>query len=120
IVMEHSTDEDVWIAALLHDAIEDQGGEPTALEIEGLFGERVATLVRGCSEMTATEHTAKPPWLERKTCYLANLGDHESEVLLISAADKLHNARSSLADWLKCGDASYCKFTTGQRGTQWY
>jgi len=120
IVMEHTTDEDVWIAALLHDAVEDQGGEPTALEIEERFGKRIADLVRACSEMTATEGMSKPPWLERKVCYLAGLAGHDADVLLISAADKLHNARSVLLDWLRCGDDAYCKFTAGKPGTHWY
>lgn len=120
IVMDHTTDEDVWIAALLHDAIEDQGGELTGLEIEREFGSRVATLVRGCSEMTHGDNEVKLPWLERKQQYLASLTDAEPAILLISAADKLHNARSVLIDWLRCGDDSYCKFTTGKTGTHWY
>ena len=120
IVMEHTNEEDVWIAALLHDAVEDQGGEATAREIEQLFGQRVADLVRGCSEMTESEHGERPPWLTRKQTYLDSLAHAEPEVLLISAADKLHNARSVLADWLRCGDDAYCKFTAGKRGTHWY
>ncbi len=120
IVMDNTSDEDVWIAALLHDAIEDQGGEDTAQEIEAQFGERVSDLVRGCSELTSDDNGNKPPWLQRKLCYLADLAASEPAVLLISVADKLHNARSVLADWLRCGDDMYCKFTTGKAGTHWY
>jgi len=120
IVMDNSTDEDVWIAALLHDAVEDQGGEATAREIEAEFGARVADLVRGCSEMTADENARRPSWLERKMCYIEQFPKKDPAVMLISVADKLHNARSVLADWLRCGDDAYCKFTMGKRGTHWY
>lgn len=120
IVMDNTADEDVWIAALLHDAVEDQGGEETALQIEDQFGKRVADLVRACSEATADEDGAQPPWLERKLCYLADLPGSDPAVLLISIADKLHNARSVLTDWLQCGDEVYCRFTKGKAGTHWY
>ncbi len=120
IVMDNTPDEDVWIAALLHDAVEDQGGEKTALEIEEQFGKRVADLVRGCSEMTAGEDGVRPSWLQRKQCYLANLPGSDPGVLLISVADKLHNARSVLRDWLACGEDAYCKFSAGKAGTHWY
>lgn len=120
IVMANTPDEDVWIAALLHDAIEDQGGEPTAQEIEMQFGKRVSDLVRGCSEMTAEVDRPKPTWLERKRGYLAKLPHMEPAVMLISVSDKLHNARSVLADWLKCGDDVYCRFSKGKIGTHWY
>ncbi len=120
LVMDNTQDEDVWIAALLHDAIEDQGGELTAVEIEHKFGKRVADLVRGCSEMTAVGDAPRPQWLERKMCYLADLHDSDPAVLLISVADKLHNARSVLSDWLRCGDDVYGRFTRGKSGTHWY
>lgn len=120
IVMANTGDEDVWIAALLHDAIEDQGGEPTAQEIEMLFGGRVADLVRGCSEMIAEVDRPKPTWLERKMGYLEKLPHVEPAVMLISVADKLHNARSVLADWQRCGDDVYCRFSKGKVGTHWY
>lgn len=120
IVMDNTRDEDVWIASLLHDAVEDQGGETTAREIETLFGTRVGTFVRGCSEMTAEEGTPRPSWVERKVEYIERLRDKDPNVLLISVADKLHNARSVLADWLRCGDDVYCRFTTGKIGTHWY
>ncbi len=120
IVMDNTQDEDVWIAALLHDAIEDQGGELTATDIEHHFGKRVADLVRGCSEMTAVGDIPRPPWLERKMSYMADLPGSEAAILLISVADKLHNARNVLSDWLRCGDEAYCRFTTGKSGTHWY
>lgn len=120
IVMDNCNEEDVWIAALLHDAVEDQGGEMTAVEIERLFGARVAELVRGCSEMTAEADAPRPTWLERKVGYLNAMAEKEADVLLISVADKLHNARSVLSEWLRCGDDVYCRFTRGKAGTHWY
>lgn len=120
IVMDNCSDENVWIAALLHDAVEDQGGEMTALEIERLFGTRVAELVRGCSEMIAEDESARPTWLERKMGYLKAMADKDADVLLISIADKLHNARSVLSEWLRCGDDVYCRFSKGKVGTHWY
>lgn len=120
LVMDNTQDEDVWIAALLHDAIEDQGGELTAVEIEQKFGKRVADLVRGCSEVTVVGDAPRPQWLERKMGYLADLHASDPAVLLISIADKLHNARSVLTDWLRCGDEVYCRFTRGKSGTHWY
>lgn len=120
LVMDHTTDEDVWIAALLHDAVEDQGGEATAREIEALFGPRVGSLVRACTEILAPEDQPKIPWLQRKQQYLKDIALKDADALLIVAADKLHNARAVLSDWIRCGDDSYCKFTTGKLGTQWY
>ena len=120
ILMEYSIDEDVWIAGLLHDAVEDQGGEATALEIESLFGHHVGKMVRECSEMTSDANGNRPPWLDRKLAYMQSLADKDANVLLISLADKLHNARSILKDWLLCGNDAYCKFTAGRNGTHWY
>lgn len=120
LVMANTRDEDVWIAALLHDAIEDQGGELTAVEIQTEFGARVADLVRACSELTAEVDKPKPSWIQRKTDYLARLPTSDPAVMLISISDKLHNARSVLAEWLRCGDDVYGKFTKGKTGTHWY
>lgn len=120
IVMDNTVDEDVWIAALLHDAVEDQGGDETAREIEEQFGARVSDLVLACSEVTAQVDAPRPTWLTRKMEYLDRVATKDAAVLLISAADKLHNARSVLADWLRCGDDVYCRFTTGKTGTHWY
>lgn len=120
ILMEYTIDEDVWIAGLLHDAVEDQGGEQTATEIEEQFGVKVAELVRQCSEITSDAEGNRPPWLERKLTYMKGLAEKDAPVLLISLADKLHNARSILKDFILCGNDAYCKFTAGKNGTHWY
>ncbi len=95
IVLDAGGTEDEAIAALLHDGPEDQGGLETLAEIRRRFGEGVADIVEGCSD---TFKTPKPPWEERKRQYVAHLADADSSTLLVSAADKLHNARATLQD----------------------
>ena len=95
ITLEHGADEDTAIAALLHDAIEDQGGVAIEVVIRERYGERVAAIVRGCSD---SDGEPKPPWRERKEAYIAHLATADSATLLVSASDKLDNARRILAD----------------------
>ncbi len=116
-VLEHGGGEDEAIAALLHDAVEDQGGLATRAIIAERFGEQVARIVDGCSDC----HTApKPPWRERKERYITHMRQAASSVRLIAAADKLHNARSLLADHRRLGDAMWQHFRGGRDGTLWY
>ena len=117
LVLEDGGSEDEAIAALLHDAIEDQGGEPIRQEICRRFGDRVIEIVNGCTD---TDETPKPPWLERKKEYLEHLRSAGPEVLRVSAADKLHNARSILADLRRQGQAVWGRFNGGREGTLWY
>jgi len=117
IVLEHGADEDEAIAALLHDAVEDQGGEATARLIGERFGPRIAELVRTCSD---TDQTPKPPWRERKEAYLAHLREAPASVRLISAADKLDNVRSILAAYRVMGERTWERFRGGPDGTLWY
>ena len=117
IVLENGADEDEAIAALLHDAMEDQGGRPTLAEIGRRFGPRVAEIVEGCSD---SDTVPKPPWRERKERYIAHLGEATPSMLLVTAADKLHNARSIAADLRRQGDAVWQLFKGGKEGTLWY
>jgi (p)ppGpp synthase/HD superfamily hydrolase len=117
LVLEHGGDEDEAIAALLHDAVEDQGGAATAAEIRRRFGDRVADIVEGCSD---TDVTPKPPWRPRKEAHLAHLRQAPPSVLLVAAADKLHNARSILVEYRTAGDAVWQRFKGGRDGTLWY
>jgi (p)ppGpp synthase/HD superfamily hydrolase len=117
LVIEAGGDEEQAIAALLHDAIEDQGGDATRQVIRRQFGERIAALVDGCSD---TDVFPKPPWRQRKEAYLAHLREAPPEVRLISAADKLHNLRSVLADYHQMGDELWSRFKGGRDGTLWY
>jgi GTP pyrophosphokinase len=117
LVLESGGDEDEAIAALLHDAVEDQGGQATLLEIQQRFGDRVAAIVAGCSD---TDTIPKPPWQERKEQYLHHLQQAPPEVIRVSIADKLHNARAILLDYRQHGDALWQRFNGGREGTLWY
>lgn len=117
LAIEHGADEDQAIAALLHDAVEDQGGQPTAERIRAQFGTRVADLVLALSD---TITSPKPPWRDRKERYLAHLAGAPTDVLLISACDKVHNARCIVADHAAVGSSLWQRFTGGRDGTLWY
>lgn len=117
IVLEHGGDEDEAIAALLHDAVEDQGGQATAAVIRERFGERVVQIVLGCTD---ADCIPKPPWRARKEQYVAHLATASASEQLISAADKLHNARSVLEDYRQLGEALWPRFTGQREGTLWY
>ena len=120
LVLEYGGDEEQAIAALLHDAAEDQGGVERLRAIARRYGEGVARIVLGCSDWVGAPGEAKPPWEERKRRYLAVLPHHLRAVLRVSLADKLHNARSILADQQRLGPAAYARFQGGLRGTLWY
>jgi (p)ppGpp synthase/HD superfamily hydrolase len=117
LVFQAGGDEDEVIAALLHDAVEDQGGLQTLDEIRRRFGERVAMIVEGCSDSLGEP---KPPWLERKTRYLAHLVTAPVEVRRVSLADKLHNARTILTDLEEYGESTWTRFNGGRQGSLWY
>ena len=117
IVLENGGNEDEAIAALLHDAIEDQGGAATREEIRSRFGNTVVAIVDGCTD---AEVLPKPPWRARKEAYIAHLRHASPSVLLVSAADKLHNARTVLADYRVLGDDLWQRFNGGKEGTLWY
>jgi (p)ppGpp synthase/HD superfamily hydrolase len=117
LVMEDGGGEDEAIAGLLHDAVEDQGGRKTLEEIRRRFGEQVAQIVEGCTD---ADTIPKPPWRERKEKYIAHVRTASREVLRVSAADKLHNARAVLADYRTLGEALWDRFNGGRKGTLWY
>lgn len=117
LALEYGADEDEAIAALLHDAGEDQGGQQIVDEIRGRFGDRVADIVVGCSDSL---ETPKPPWRERKNRYVAHLASASASLRLVSGCDKLYNARCILADFRRVGDSLWSRFTGGREGTLWY
>ena len=117
IVGENGGTEDGVVSALLHDASEDQGGEPTLREIRERFGNEVAEIVDGCTD---TYENPKPPWRERKERYLAHLANASDSVRLVSSADKLHNARTVLSDYRLLGEELWARFSGGKEGTLWY
>jgi (p)ppGpp synthase/HD superfamily hydrolase len=117
IVLEDGGDEDEAIAALLHDGPEDQGGEATLERIRSEFGERVGRIVEACSD---TLEDPKPPWRERKQRYLAHLEEAEDDVLRVSLADKVHNARAILADYREVGEELWARFRGSREESLWY
>ena len=117
LVMDQGGDEDEVVAALLHDALEDHPDKTSFAEIEQRFGQKVARIVLACSDAVAQP---KPPWHARKEAYLAHLGEQPDDVLRVSLADKLHNARAIVADWRIIGDAVWDKFSVGRQDQVWY
>jgi (p)ppGpp synthase/HD superfamily hydrolase len=117
IAMEYGATETEAIAAVLHDAAEDQGGQTILDEIERRFGEDVAAIVRGCSD---TLETPKPAWFKRKKEHIRELSGSSPSILLVSAADKLYNSRAILTDYRVVGDALWSRFKGKKRGTLWY
>lgn len=116
IVLEHGGDEDQACAALLHDAVEDGGAEWDAAIQDG-FGPRVVGIVRACTD---ADTQPKPPWRVRKEAYLAHLEGEGPDALLVSAADKLHNARAIVSDLRTHGPRMFSRFNAGRDGTLWY
>ena len=117
IVIEYGGDEEMAIAALLHDAVEDQGGLPRLREIRKLFGKRVAHIVDGCTD---AYKDPKPPWLERKRAYVERVAQESEDVRLVSAADKLSNARETLHEVRVHGESVFERFAGKKAGTMWY
>jgi len=112
--------EDMVIAALLHDAVEDHGGTPRLREIEGRFGPEVSRMVAALSDTFAEDHDKKEPYEERKSAYIERLRHEPDDVLLISAADKLYNAKAILDDFKEIGPAVFDRFKRGRDDQLWY
>lgn len=127
LVLEYGGNEDQAIAGLLHDILEDCGAEHEG-PIRAQFGDAVATIVLDCTDGTAgskgaatTQEAKYADWRRRKQAYLAHLADTAATSLLVSACDKLHNARAILSDLH--GDAGFAvfdRFTAGKDGTLQY
>jgi hypothetical protein len=120
LVLEMGGDEDQAIAALLHDAVEDQGGVETQDRIYNLFGARVHDIVMGCTDCVPVLGQKKPKWRERKQAYIDHLQGTAPEVLLVSLADKIHNAECTVQNVLHYGGTFFDKMGEGVRGTLWY
>src|SRR5215212_5688459 len=117
IVLDHGATENEAIAALLHDAVEDQGGQKTLEEIRRQFGNQVAEIVAACSD---TDELPKPPWRERKEAFVERLQTEPYSVRLVVAADKFHNVRDVLRNYRIHGDDLWLHFKGGCDGTLWY
>jgi len=122
IVLEHGGNEDQAIAALLHDALEDQADKIAPGEMGRRFGQNVERLVEACTDGDPEEQRDrnKDRWYRRKEQYIAAVPSKPREAILVSLADKLYNARSILEDYRALGEPLWGRFTTGREGTLWY
>lgn len=123
-LLEYGGSEDMAVVALLHDAVEDQGGEPRLADIRNRFGDRVADIVRACSDSVVNTAAGqqKEDWRTRKVRYIEHLKTVDSETLLVSLSDKAHNARSILRDLRKpeIGSAVWDRFKQPKEDILWY
>ncbi len=121
LVLEDGGDEDEAIAALLHDALEDQPDRTSQEEIGQRFGDHVLHLVLSCTD-TPPDYQGgeKPRWRQRKETYLAHLRDGAGSDLRVALADKLHNVRELLADYRCEGDNLWSRFNAGKADQLWY
>jgi (p)ppGpp synthase/HD superfamily hydrolase len=117
LVLEHGGNEDQAIAGLLHDAVEDQGGIEVLQEIERRYGPAVAEIVADCTDAWTDP---KPAWRARKEAYLTKLPGEKPGSLLVSLADKTHNARSILFDHSMIGAEIWNRFSVRRDQTLWY
>ena len=120
IVLQYGGGEDEAIGALLHDAAEDGGGQARLNDIRARFGDHVAVIVDGCSDSLAEDPAQKAPWPERKRTYVARIPAEPAPVRLVSAADKLANARAILDDYHEHRDEIWHRFKGKREGTLWY
>jgi len=120
LVLEAGGDEDQAIAALLHDVAEDGGGEARLVEITERFGPRVAHIVRGCSDSILEIGAVKDPWKMRKENHLHHLRTADADILLVTAADKTHNARAIASDIQSIGNEVWKRFNANQDEILWY
>ncbi len=127
LVIEHDGNEDQAIAGLLHDAVEDQGGKKTLDEIRTTFGDAVAAIVSDCTDAWDKQKSplrsrkeARLEWRARKEAYLKVLPGKPTQSLLVSLADKTHNAEAILFDYRILGDRLWGRFNGGADGTRWY
>lgn len=120
LILEAGGDEDLAIAGLLHDVPEDCGGEPRLIEIEERFGPRVAEIVRACSDTLVEDRENKAPYQERKQAHRDHLEAADDGILLVTAADKLHNARAIATDLQNHGEELWGRFTGDKIQVLWY
>ena len=121
LVLEFGGDEEQAIAGLLHDVIED-GGPEYVEPIRRQFGERVLSMVEACTDGVPDANGEKELWLPRKKRYLEHLAKCSGDAMLVSAADKLYNARAILDDLLdpSVGRAVFERFSASKEETLWY
>ena len=121
ILSDYTKDEDIIVAGLLHDVLEDVP-RYTYAHMKKEFGERIANIVRGVTEEKSprTKKTAKQTWMERKATYLQKLKKDSHDAMMISAADKIHNLRSMIDEYKKSGEKMWPKFNAPEEKKLWF
>lgn len=120
LVLEDGGDETQVVAAFLHDAAEDQGGEARLADIRARFGPQVAAIVEALSDSLVADPAAKASWKARKDAYLGRLREeHDEGTLRVALADKLHNARCIVTD-ATADPAAWSRFNAEPADIAWY
>jgi (p)ppGpp synthase/HD superfamily hydrolase len=117
ILGRHGFDEDLQIAGLLHDTVEDTG--IGLLELEAAFGPEVARLVDAVTEVK-TDGDERRPWRTRKEEQLAHLASADARVAALKAADSLHNSSTTLVDLRLHGPSIWERFNASAAESLWY
>jgi len=117
LALHYGADDEVAMAALLHDTVEDAGGRPTLWRLRWAFGWRVAAIVEGCTDSFSSP---KRSWEERKRDFVAKLPSRPREVLLVVACDKLDNLRATADDLRRQGRRALDKFSAPPARLRWY
>lgn len=121
LVIHYGGDEDQIIAGVLHDAVEDQGGQRMAEVIRTKFGDRVADIVLDCSDATPEPGAPKAPWTHRKRAYVDSIRSPDANgARLVEACDKLANLRDIVEDLRQGGEVVFGRFNGGRTGTLEY
>ena len=115
LVLEHGGDETAAAAALLHDTLEDTS--TTITDLEMAFGTEITGIVVACSDSL---QPCPPLWKDRKQRYIGCIPAMSGPALLVTAADKLHNARDVVRSQREIGDATFRVFEGKKEGTLWY
>jgi len=117
LVIQDGGSEDEAIAALLHDAVEDQGGLDRLADIRERYGHVVADIVDECTDSYGDP---KPPWRRRKEAYIASLDSASAGALLVSIADKLDNTRSMIRGYRIRGAEQWSRTGKTAEDVHWY
>ena len=117
LVIQEGGSEDEAIAALLHDAAEDQGGLARLEDIRNRYGNRVADTVEECTDTFAEP---KPPWRRRKERHLAEMDRSSPGAVLVLLADKLDNARTMLRQHRVHGEGQWARSGKQPGDVRWY